>query len=89
MVHVVLPGLLADAFRAPRRIDVPAGRLGEVLAHLDRLHPGLAARLAGADGRIRPYVHLFVDGEHVRDAGPDLVLPPGAEIRFVASIAGG
>ncbi len=61
-----------------------------VLAALRGQQPGLYSRLCDETGEIRRYVNLYLDGEDIRDlAGRATVLPPGAELLVLQSIAGG
>ena len=104
-VGLLLPAALADAAGGQRRLSVPLGAAGggdgapgaagsttvsAVLAALRGQQPGLYSRLCDETGEIRRYVNLYLDGEDIRDlAGRSTVLPAGAELLVLQSIAGG
>jgi molybdopterin converting factor small subunit len=76
-----LTGLLAQEVGA-RRLEVDAATVG------DALHSLPAAGLAlDEHGALRDLVHVYVDGERVRDLATPLA--PQAEVTLVAAIAGG
>jgi hypothetical protein len=48
-------------------VVVEGATLAEIVAALDRLHPGLAGYLVDDRGGLRPHVNLFVNDELLRD----------------------
>ena len=89
-VRVHVPQQLRRLLGAASVEEAPPGALAELIAALDERHAGLAERLLDPDGALRRHVNVFVDGEDVRwlDGAATLV-PDGAEVRIVPSIAGG
>jgi molybdopterin converting factor small subunit len=56
---------------------------------LDR-HPGLRPHLLNPQGKLRPFVNLFVNGTHIKDLGGQATpLEESDVLRIVPSIAGG
>jgi sulfur-carrier protein adenylyltransferase/sulfurtransferase len=51
------------------RLETSHPTVGEALAALWRLHPGLRDRVMTEEGRVRPHVNLFVGGESIRYTG--------------------
>jgi sulfur-carrier protein len=90
MADVHLPATLPPLFDGlPRRLDVDAASVGEVLAQLDARWPGLRDRVCEADGgtaTLRPHIRVFVDRER---AALDTPLAPGARLDVIAAISGG
>ena len=82
MAVVLLPGLLATEAGGQKRIELDAATIGEALRALP-----VADLVLDERGEVRPLVHVYVDGERVRD----LAAPVGetTRIRIVAAIAGG
>jgi molybdopterin synthase sulfur carrier subunit len=87
VVSVRLPGALVDLFPgAPRRIDVEAGTVREMVEALDRQWPGMRDRICDSTPAIRRHMNVFVDGERVR---LDTALAPGATVFVLTAISGG
>ena len=82
MAVVLLPGLLAAEAGGEKQFELDADTLGDALRALP-----VADLVLDERGDVRPLVHVYVDGERVRE----LAAPVGAAstIRIVAAIAGG
>ena len=64
--------------------------LGALLDGLTALHPRLGRRIRDERGRLRRFVNVFVGQDESRAlAGMDTEVPDGAEVRVIASVAGG
>ncbi|WP_269930468.1 MoaD/ThiS family protein [Aminobacter sp. HY435] len=86
-VVVRLPAVLVDLFPgAPRRIEVPASTVRDVVAELDRRWPGMRDRICDSRPAIRKHMNVFVEGERATLATP---LEPGVEIFILTAISGG
>jgi hypothetical protein len=79
---VLLPGLLATEAGGQKEFDVDAATVGDALRALPVRDLVLDER-----GEVRPLVHVYVDGERVRDLTAAAGLT--TRIRIVAAIAGG
>ena len=82
MAVVLLPGLLATEASGQKEFEVGAATLGEALRALP-----VADLVLDERGEVRPLVHVYVDGERVREL--DTPVGAGTRIRIVAAIAGG
>ncbi|MGA2820344.1 MAG: MoaD/ThiS family protein [Anaerolineales bacterium] len=90
MAIVVLPAPLRPYASGNKDVAVRGGSVREGLADLVRQYPGLEGHLFNEEGELRPFVHLFLDGEEVtqrEDAG--VTLREGSRLMLVPSIAGG
>lgn len=67
MAHVAFTPHLSRYFPNLRSAEVDAASVAELVAALERAHPGLASYLIDERGRLRQHVNLFVDGRVVRD----------------------
>lgn len=76
-----------DLTGGKERVQIEAATIGEVVASLDLLFPGLAARLT-QDGRLRPGIAVAVNGV-VASRGLRQRLDHASEIHFVPAMAGG
>jgi len=64
--------------------------LSDVVAALDRAHPGIAARVVDDSGQIRRFVNVYVDDDDVRfAAGLQTPTPDGARVSVIPAVAGG
>ncbi|HET6845227.1 MAG TPA: MoaD/ThiS family protein [Anaerolineales bacterium] len=71
-------------------VRVTGGNVGEAMANLVDLYPTLRPHLYDGDGKLRPFVNLFLGGQNVKDLeGLSTVLSDETKILLVPSIAGG
>jgi molybdopterin converting factor small subunit len=87
MATVYIPTLLQPAAGGVSRIEVPGATVRQVIAEIERLHPGLQAKLVEGD-RLRPNLSVAVDGE-VSPLGLMEPVSPDSEVHFVTAISGG
>lgn len=71
-------------------IDGSAASVSEALTLLWTRHPGVRDRVLTERGDVRPHVHIFVDGESIRDSGGLTgSVRDGAEIFILPALSGG
>ena len=88
MQHQIwIPSLHRDLTDGAEIVTVDGETVGDVVAQLDALFPGMAARLC-QDGRIRPYIAVSVDNEVTRRGLRQRLTQP-SEIHFIPSLSGG
>jgi sulfur-carrier protein len=86
-VTVKLAGALVNLFPdAPRRVEVPAATVAEMIDALDARWPGMRDRICDSRPAIRRHMNVFVDGQR---ASLDTRLEPGAEVFVLTAISGG
>ena len=78
-----LPSLYADL---PRRLEVDATTVNDVIDRLDERWPGLRDRLCEPGPALRTHINVYVDRER---AGLDTALEPGSRVDVIAAISGG
>jgi sulfur-carrier protein len=85
-MRVRIPTVL-QAYTHAREVEVTGATLGQVVHELDRRFPGLAFRVVDEQGRIRPHMRFFVNGE----LSADLAAPvrPADEVQIVQALSGG
>jgi sulfur-carrier protein len=89
-VTVRIPTQLRTLTGGASEIPLDAGTLSEVLAGLERAHPGIAERVLDGDGKIRRFVNVFVAEEDVRFLdGLDTQVTDGQVVSIVPAVAGG
>jgi len=89
MATVHLPRSLVTLFvdPPPRRLELQAATLEEIVARLDEGWPGMRDRLLEAGPRIREHINVFVDGERERNLATRI--PSEAQVHIIPAVAGG
>lgn len=86
-VVVRLPSALVALFPgAPRRLELEASSVGELIDGLDARWPGMRDRLCDSRPAIRRHINIFVEGERATLSTP---LAPGTEVDVIPAISGG
>lgn len=90
-VTALIPTPLREYADGKDRVELVAATVREALEGLTVRHPGLKRHLFADDGRLRPYVNIYLNGEDIRylEAGEWARLQDSDELRIVPSIAGG
>ena len=87
MADVHLPPTLTPLFPGlPRRVEVDAADVTEMLERLEEQWPGLRDRLLVTPHEIRPHIHVYVDKER---AQLDSALQQASRVDIIAAISGG
>ncbi len=87
MADIHLPPTLPPLFPGlPRRLDLDAGTVGEVIAQLDARWPGLRDRLCEPGPELRTHIHVYVDRER---AALDTALGSRSRVDVITAISGG
>ena len=89
-VTVRLPGSLRDAVGGTTKIAATGATVEEVIADIERRHPGFRALVVDDAGRIKTYVNVYVGAEDARAHG-GLAAPvrDGSEVMLIPAMAGG
>jgi molybdopterin converting factor small subunit len=85
-MKVLIPSPLRS-YTGEREVEATGATLAELLADLDRSHPGIRFRMVDEQEGLRPHLRLFVNGELVRELGTKL--SPSDEIQIVQALSGG
>ncbi|HEX2043784.1 MAG TPA: ubiquitin-like small modifier protein 1 [Acidimicrobiales bacterium] len=89
-VVVRIPTQLRSLTDGSSEVKVEGETVGEVLAALDRAHPGFNDRLFDDAGQLRRFVNVFVADEDVRFLkGVDTKVEPGTTVSIIPAVAGG
>ena len=91
MIRVKLSGQLGDFTGGTREVTVDSA--ATVLRLIDALEvrfPGIRGRILDDQGKARPYVNIFVDGENIKESGHEGTrLSNGNLVFILPSVAGG
>jgi molybdopterin converting factor small subunit len=87
VADVHLPPTLPPLFPGlPRRLDLEAATVGELLEALEARWPGLRDRLCEPGPKLRTHIHVYVDGER---AALDGTVKPRSRVDVITAISGG
>jgi sulfur-carrier protein len=87
---VLLPGVLRARAGGAGSVRVAGATVAELIAALEKQHPGLGFNLCYETGELRPFVNVFVNGENIRYLqGLATPVPAGARVHILPSVAGG
>jgi molybdopterin converting factor small subunit len=90
MATVRIPTQLRTLSGGAAEVSVDGGTISEVLAGLERSHPGFQARLFDEGGQLRRFVNVFVADEDVRHLhGLDTAVTDGQTVSIIPAVAGG
>lgn len=88
--QVRIPAPLRKLTNEQEIVTANGATIGDVLADLEKSHPGLVERICDESGNVRRFVNIFVNDEDIRfleeKATP---VKDGDEISIVPAIAGG
>ena len=89
-VTVRLPGALRDATGGVTKVSASGETLRDVIADIDRQHPGFASRVLDEKGALRSYVNVYIGDEDARSSGgSNAAVPDGSEVMVLPAMAGG
>jgi molybdopterin synthase sulfur carrier subunit len=87
LATVFIPTMLQPLTGGVKQVQVPGGNVRQVVDGLERLYPGIKARLV-AEGHLLPNLAVSVDGE-VATLGLREKVGEASEVHFVPAIGGG
>jgi len=88
MMHVVrIPGPLRSYTRGAAQVHASGDTLAELLAALERAHPGMRFRIIDEQDRIRPHIRIFINTEEV--TGIAATLQPNDVVHLICALSGG
>jgi molybdopterin converting factor small subunit len=71
-------------------VEVEPGTVREIIARLDESFAGFRARVCEADGNLRRFINIYVNGEDIRFLDNLATeVPDEAELSIILAIAGG
>jgi len=89
-VTVRLPGALRDATGGNTKVQANGRTLADLIADIDRQHPGFRGRVLDESGALRTYVNVYIGEDDARSkGGTDAVVPEGSEVMVIPAMAGG
>ena len=90
MPIVRIPTPLRTYTEGQNEVAVEGSNVAEAMNDLVARYPSLKAHLFSGEGRLRPFVNLFLDEENIRDLqGVETSLKEDDRLLLVPSVAGG
>ena len=87
---VRIPTVLRGLVEGSSEVEVPAGRLGDIITGLTDSYPALGERLIDEEGNLRRFVNIFVADEDIRFLnGLDTLVSSGQVVTILPAVAGG
>ena len=87
---VRIPTVLQGLVEGSSEVEVPAGRLGDIIEGLTGSYPELGERLVDEEGNLRRFVNVFVAEEDIRFLdGLDTPVSSGQVVTILPAVAGG
>jgi molybdopterin converting factor small subunit len=86
MAVVTLRAPLSQRAAGGARHDLPGSTAGEVLRELESRHPAIVGWILDEQGRVRPHVSVFLNGERIREDAP---VEASDVLHVLPSISGG
>jgi len=89
-VSVKIPSPLYRLTGGLSVVEAQGGDISDVLEDLEMRFPGFKDQLCDAKGALRPWMHIYVNGEDIRFlAGLQTRLEDQAQVSIIPAIAGG
>ncbi len=90
MAKVRIPTPLRKFTGGSDEVSAAGATIAQVVADMESHYPGIKERLCEADGRVRRFVNIYVNGDDIRFlANLDTAVKEGDEVSIVPAIAGG
>ncbi len=89
-VQILIPTPLRSYTGGTARVQGAGSSVADVLEDLNANYPGIRDRVCEADGEIRRFVNVFVNGQNIRKLqGAATPVKSGDEIGIIPAMAGG
>ena len=89
-VKVRIPTPLQKLTNNQSEVPSEAKNINDMLAELEKKHPGIKERICDAEGKLRRFVNVYVNEEDIRFLqGQDTTLKDGDDVSIIPAIAGG
>ena len=89
-IKVRIPTPLQKLTNNQSEVQIEAANINELLAELEKRHPGIKERLCDGEGKLRRFVNIYVNEEDIRFLqGQETSLKDGDDVSIIPAIAGG
>jgi molybdopterin synthase sulfur carrier subunit len=84
---VQIPSPLRSYTSEQSKVDAVGQTVNDILADLDRQHPGIKFRMIDEQGCIRQHIRLFVNSDQVEDLA--MGVSSGDTLHVICALSGG
>jgi molybdopterin synthase sulfur carrier subunit len=71
-------------------VEIDGASVADLIANLEKSYPGIGERLLDAQGNVRRFLNIYVNGEDIRFLqDKETPVKSGDEVSIVPAIAGG
>ena len=89
-IKVRIPTPLRKITGGNDEVEAAGANVAEVIADLEKNHPGIKERICEENGNLRKFVNLYVNDEDIRfKDNLDTAVTDGDELSIIPAIAGG
>jgi MoaD family protein len=89
-VQVRVTAVLQKLTAGQKTVEARGSSIGEVIADLERRHPGFAAQMFTDDGKLHRFVNLYLNDEDIRyTGGVNTAIKDGDVLDILPALAGG
>ena len=89
MPEVHIPPRYRGPTNGERLVEVAGGTVRECIDAVDARHPGFGELVFEANGKVRLFATVFVNGEELDRAAGDTEVTENDRIEILAAVAGG
>jgi molybdopterin synthase sulfur carrier subunit len=90
MASIRIPAPLRKLTNEQEVVSASGANIGEIIADLEKNHPGLQERICDESGNVRRFVNIFINDEDIRFLEEKATAVKDTdEISIVPAIAGG
>ncbi|MGC7404212.1 hypothetical protein ACPWR0_21875 [Pandoraea pneumonica] len=90
MARIKIPPQLGSLVEGRKHIDISASNIRDVFLTIDELFPMVRSQIFDANGKVRDFVGLFVEGVQIREISDEnQTVSEDGEILIVIAVAGG
>ncbi len=90
MAKVRIPTPLRKFTAGAEEVPASGATIGALVGDLEKRYPGIRERLCDADGKVRRFVNIYVNGDDIRFlSNLDTAVKDADEVSIVPAIAGG
>jgi molybdopterin converting factor small subunit len=89
MPRIYIPTMMRKCVDGKSSFEVSGQTVAEVLASAYRAFPALAAEVLDKDGRIKPFIAVFINSTSLHDIENTARVRDDDEVHFVPAMAGG
>ena len=90
MATLFIPTPIRRLTGGKSKVQVQATTVSELITHAEKEYPGFRDRVIDADGKVKRFINIFVNGEEIRTLkGAATPVKDNDEVSIIPAMAGG